>query len=54
MRLYTPAGQARARRFYEREGFAAAGGPQDRGLGLPVIEYRRPLPTRARPTGPDA
>ena len=44
MRLYTPAGQARARRFYEREGWTARGepfeGPQ---LGLAVLEYRRPL-----------
>ena len=48
MRLYTPTGQARARRFYEREGFAATGEPRDRGLGLPVVEYRRPLPPLAR------
>lgn len=42
MRLYTPAGQARARRFYEREGWTAAGPTffNDR-LGLDVVEYRR-------------
>jgi GNAT superfamily N-acetyltransferase len=43
MRLYTPAGQARARRFYEREGWSARGEPFDAGLGIPVIEYRRAL-----------
>ena len=43
MRLFTPAGQARARRFYEREGWAvtASGAP---GLnGLEIVEYRRSL-----------
>jgi GNAT superfamily N-acetyltransferase len=43
MRLFVPAGQARARRFYAREGFAAVGEPFDLGLGLPVLEYRRAL-----------
>jgi GNAT superfamily N-acetyltransferase len=44
IRLYTPAGQARARRFYEREGWSAAGPPQQSpSLGLPLVEYRRPL-----------
>jgi GNAT superfamily N-acetyltransferase len=43
MRLFVPAGQARARRFYAREGFAAVGEPVDFGLGLPVLEYRRSL-----------
>jgi GNAT superfamily N-acetyltransferase len=44
MRLFTPAGQARARRFYEREGWtvAASGAP---GLnGLDIVEYRRAPP----------
>jgi GNAT superfamily N-acetyltransferase len=41
MRLFVTAGQARARRFYEREGFSAVGEPFDFGLGLPVLEYRR-------------
>jgi GNAT superfamily N-acetyltransferase len=44
MRLFAAAGQARARRFYEREGWAAAGEPvHDDDSGLPVVEYRRPL-----------
>ena len=44
MRLFTPAGQVRARRFYEREGWVAAGEPvQDDDFGLPVVEYRLPL-----------
>jgi len=46
MRLFVPAGQARARRFYAREGFVPAGDPFDPGIGLPVIEYQRSL---ARP-----
>jgi ribosomal protein S18 acetylase RimI-like enzyme len=45
MRLFTPAEQARARRFYEREGWTLADGPHvDRELGLSIVEYRRPLP----------
>ena len=41
-RLYTPAGQVRARRFYEREGWAAAGDPFfDDAIGFEVVEYRR-------------
>jgi GNAT superfamily N-acetyltransferase len=43
MRLFTPAGQARARRFYEREGWLQAGPPRDSGVGLPTVEYRRAL-----------
>ena len=43
MRLYTPAGQARARRFYEREGWSLRGDPLDVALGIPVVEYRRAL-----------
>ena len=44
MRLFAPAGQARARRFYEREGWTAAGEPfHDPGVGLQIIEYARPL-----------
>lgn len=43
-RLFTPAGQARSRRFYEREGWAAAGAPfHDERIGFEVVEYRRPL-----------
>jgi GNAT superfamily N-acetyltransferase len=44
MRLFTPADQARARRFYEREGWAVAGEPfvHDE-LRLAMVEYRRAL-----------
>jgi GNAT superfamily N-acetyltransferase len=44
MRLFTPAAQARARRFYEREGWTPAGAPFD-GLdfGMPIVEYRRAI-----------
>ena len=43
MRLFTPSGQARARRFYEREGFDLAREFDDDRLGLRVVEYRRAL-----------
>jgi GNAT superfamily N-acetyltransferase len=43
MRLFTPAGQARARRFYEREGWRPTGAELDIAGGLPTVEYRRPL-----------
>ncbi len=44
MRLYTPEGQARARRFYEREGWSQRGEPfDDRAFGMAVVEYRRAL-----------
>jgi GNAT superfamily N-acetyltransferase len=43
-RLRTPAGQARARRFYERGGWELAESGLDGGaLGLEVVEYRREL-----------
>jgi GNAT superfamily N-acetyltransferase len=45
-RLFTPVAQARARRFYEREGWTAAAPPfmeEDWG-GMELVEYRRPLP----------
>lgn len=45
MRLSTPAGQARARRFYEREGWATDGEPRfEPMLALDLVEYRRRLP----------
>jgi len=44
MRLYTPEHQARARRFYEREGWTVRGDPISSPMGMPVVEYRRPLP----------
>jgi ribosomal protein S18 acetylase RimI-like enzyme len=43
MRLYTPAAQARARRFYEREGWELAGPPVHEDIGFEVAEYRRSL-----------
>jgi GNAT superfamily N-acetyltransferase len=45
IRLFTPAGQARARRFYEREGWGPAGDAfHAAGPDLVIIEYRRALP----------
>jgi GNAT superfamily N-acetyltransferase len=44
MRLFTPAAQARARRFYEREGWTAASDPiDDADFGMPLVEYRRAI-----------
>ena len=43
--LYTPAGRARARRFYEREGWRRTEDPAfDDPFGLPLVEYRRGIP----------
>jgi predicted N-acetyltransferase YhbS len=44
MRLYTPAAQRRARRFYEREGWTVAGEtPDPPNFGMPLVEYRRAI-----------
>jgi GNAT superfamily N-acetyltransferase len=44
MRLFTPAAQERARRFYEREGWSLARPPAfDERIGLEIAEYRRAL-----------
>jgi GNAT superfamily N-acetyltransferase len=44
MRLFTPAGQGRARRFYEREGWMPVGDEfHDPGPNLALVEYRRAL-----------
>jgi hypothetical protein len=44
MRLFTPAEQQRARRFYEREGWSAVTEAYlEEPLGLEIVEYRRPL-----------
>lgn len=44
MRLFTPAGNARARAFYEREGWSTDGVPAyEAMLGLDIVQYRRPL-----------
>jgi GNAT superfamily N-acetyltransferase len=41
MRLFTPAAQARARRFYEREGWRAVGDPfLEERIGFELVEYR--------------
>jgi GNAT superfamily N-acetyltransferase len=42
LRLFTPAEQARARRFYEREGWRQDGDAPAAG-GLPTVQYRRAL-----------
>ena len=47
MRLFTPAQQPRARRFYEREGWTLSPPPQhDAQLGLEIVEYRKTLAPR--------
>ena len=44
MRLFTPAAQGRARRFYEREGWTPAAAPfDDPDFGMPLVEYRRAI-----------
>jgi ribosomal protein S18 acetylase RimI-like enzyme len=46
LRLFVAEGQARARRFYEREGWQAAGEPFDDPVpGLTIVEYRLVLPS---------
>ncbi len=45
MRLWTPQGAARARRFYEREGWTATGAVHERSpSGLVTMEYARAVP----------
>ena len=47
MRLFAAAGQLRARRFYEREGWEPAGDEHfDPVVGLPIVEYRLALRER--------
>jgi GNAT superfamily N-acetyltransferase len=44
MRLFTPAAQRRARRFYEREGWTVAGEASEApDIGMPLVEYRRAI-----------
>jgi GNAT superfamily N-acetyltransferase len=44
MRLFTPAGNARARAFYEREGWSTFGEPAfEPFLALDIVQYRRSL-----------
>ena len=43
-RLFCAEGQARAWRFYEREGWTPGRRIEDNPIGLPLIEYRRDLP----------
>ncbi len=45
MRLFTPAAQHRARRFYEREGWTLVRQMDETPLGFGVVEFRRPCPT---------
>ena len=45
LRLLTPAGQRRARRFYEREGWQVHDEREDASFGFPLVEYRRSCPT---------
>jgi len=48
MRLFVAAGQARARAFYERAGWAPVTEPFfDAAPGLAMVEYRRAVPERA-------
>ena len=45
MTLWTPRDHMRARRFYEREGWAATGAEDPTSpMGLPLVEYARNLP----------
>jgi hypothetical protein len=48
MRLFTPRDQARARAFYEREGFEHTGWEAfEEAIGLVLVEYaREPLERR--------
>jgi len=44
MRLFTPEGQARARAFYERQGFEAVGPATfDPKIGFEIMQYARGL-----------
>jgi GNAT superfamily N-acetyltransferase len=43
-RLHTPAGHARARRFYERRGWERGGAPET-WMDLTVVEYRCRVPS---------
>jgi GNAT superfamily N-acetyltransferase len=41
--LWTPAGQAQARRFYEREGFTSTGNDRfNEEIGMDLVQYGRP------------
>src|SRR5829696_4520944 len=53
LRLFVAAGQARARRFYEREGWLPAGEPfDDPSPGLTMIEYRYSIRDRYQRSTP--
>jgi GNAT superfamily N-acetyltransferase len=44
MRLWTPQGAGRARRFYEREGWTATGAVHEQSpTGLVTVQYERPV-----------
>ena len=40
-RLFTPEGQARARRFYDREGWRLVGVDDNSDFGMPLVSYVR-------------
>jgi hypothetical protein len=49
MRLFTPAGNARGRAFYEREGWRLEGETHyEPLLALEIVQYRRDLPASRR------
>ena len=48
MRLFTPTAHARARRFYEREGWRKAAELPVNDFGMPLTEYRRALAPHRR------
>ncbi len=43
IRLHTPSGHGRGRRFYEREGLTQHAEFYDEMFGMPIVEYRRAL-----------
>jgi ribosomal protein S18 acetylase RimI-like enzyme len=51
-RLFTPAGNARARRFYERRGWRSGYRLTDPALKLEMVEYRVELSDGRAPPGP--
>ena len=47
IRLFTPTGQGRARRFYEREGWRRVASIDQTPLGFPIEEYRIACPIQS-------
>ncbi len=49
LRLWTPRDHARARAFYERQGWKATGGERDDpSMGLAIVEYARAVDSALR------